>query len=840
MHCRPPLFNKSACLIPIVAFCVFAAGILPLASQTTEESGETSSPPASVLIDETTLEQKSVFDLSELTRKMVLRGTRHASISASIGGKVVPLENKKPIKDYPGSSTDGGWYIDPFGGFAYTAFRESYDYRFDFGNGVVKNLRVVPVRMFNGSPDSPTGGYRDNILLDLAYAGEVEIEGVGYEVEVVQGASPEFKDRLKYPGYFDNADVNVLLYRIDNGELVGGIGRLKKINGNWYEFLSNASGEKLTINRITATGRIRIDTGSFPQVDFAFTSGRFESPSGWAISLKDLDFSDGVEELPAGDYTFSEFFVRNNGQRLQFVWHPDFGRSNGSITVPAGGEVDMKIGRNAEIEFGFDPRYTTEVNTFYYPEWLHFRVFDADLGGAVVAPDSQPYVSAYTNSNGDPLDVKWSLKPCGWDGKWWCLSENRDFPKIGNPILAIDPNPPAVNDTRKVTMTCRFKAFFGEVSKTIETKVRNETYRLHGRFYDFDEPLEDFPDFDNIAPDLELPNARMGAGATGPWTGLPQGMADTFAACYEFEFKAHSRLRFDMKLGGGAARVYLNGKLIMDHQNFDNLIKEFFTEDLYPEEDGYRRIRVEYYHNTGAASLSLKAQALVPMLGTIVTYNYQLDPAAGNRFISINPVYIPASIDVSTGWRGGKTFVLRGKATSADGIAKVEYFVDGALAATTDGPDVNASLTSVNLDSEVVLRSVDVNGFGTLFKVPVEGESLEEWMDRYGLSNPDADADGDGVSNREEYLAGTVPLPPPPFEFQGPTLDGNKLALRWVGDKPGSKLVESYQVEVSEDLKTWKPHGSRLSLREDGLYSVEIPTGNSGNKIFFRVAADER
>lgn len=855
---RPFQPSTTASTATCLALCIFFSAMLPISSQTTDGNGGNSSNSTSVSVVKTTLQQKSVFSLSELTRKMVLRGTRHAmSMSSSIGGKVIPLENKKPLKEYPGSSTDSSWYIDPYESYSFTAFRESYDYPFDFGNGVKKNLRIVPVRMFNGSPDAPKGGYRDNVLLDLAYAGEVEIEGVRYVVEVVQGASPDFKDRLKYPGFFNDPDVNILLYRTDNNELVGGIGRLKKINGKWYEFLSNASGEELNINRLTASGRIRINTGPFPQVDFAFTSGRFESPAGWAISLADLDFGDkeGVE-LPAGNYTFSEIFVKNNGQTMQFVWHPSFGKSHGSISVPVGGVVEMKIGINAEIELGLDPRYSKPVNDFYCEEWLKFRIFDKDLGAAVVALDTKPYVSDYTNSRGDKLSVKWSTKPCGWDGMWWFISEARDFSSSGDPILAIDPTPPVVEDTRKVTMSCDFKGLFGKVSKTMEMKVRNETYRLHGKFYDFDDPLQDFPDFDNLAPDLELPEARMGSQANAPWQGLPDSMADTFAARYEFGFAPNIpagtenlenyvyRYQLDMILAGGAARVYVDDKLVMDHKNFDNTPSVFTTADLTGKGDAYRRIRVEYYHNSGTATLSLKSRGLVPLFGTVITFHNQFDPdhydpRYGNRLVAINPVYIPATINYTTGWKGGETFVLRGSATSPDGIAKVEYFVDGVRVATTDGPDVNATLTSVNLDSKVVLRAVNKYGFGTLREVSVEGESLEEWMERYGLTDPDADADGDGVSNRNEFLAGTIPLPPPPFEVQSLKITENKLSLNWLGDKTGSKLVDSYQVEFSKDLKNWKPQGASIFLRGNGTYAFETSTKDLGSPVFYRVVPGE-
>jgi hypothetical protein len=71
---------------------------------------------------------------------------------------------------------------------------------------------------------------------------------------------------------------------------------------------------------------------------------------------------------------------------------------------------------------------------------------------------------------------------------------------------------------------------------------------------------------------------------------------------------------------------------------------------------------------------------------------------------------------------------------------------------------------------------------------------------------PDDDADGDGISNLQEYLAGTYAFDPE---------DGFRLEI--VGHANGNPVLEflairsrSYALEASSDLKTWVPAQFRL------------------------------
>lgn len=84
------------------------------------------------------------------------------------------------------------------------------------------------------------------------------------------------------------------------------------------------------------------------------------------------------------------------------------------------------------------------------------------------------------------------------------------------------------------------------------------------------------------------------------------------------------------------------------------------------------------------------------------------------------------------------------------------------------------------------------------------------------------DADGDGLSNKAEFLAGTDPLNAKSNLQLSATLDGTStLLIHWQGVKG-----KTYQVQTSIDLKNWTSFGDPIRPEADGenRYALSIET----------------
>lgn len=101
----------------------------------------------------------------------------------------------------------------------------------------------------------------------------------------------------------------------------------------------------------------------------------------------------------------------------------------------------------------------------------------------------------------------------------------------------------------------------------------------------------------------------------------------------------------------------------------------------------------------------------------------------------------------------------------------------------------------------------------------------DAWEARYGFSaaanDGSGDADGDGMTNREEYLAGSHPLNPA-SNFHAPQLTEvpglNVLNLTWHGSP-----ARNYAVQTSPDLTTWQTLSTLPGLTGPTSLVVEAP-----------------
>jgi hypothetical protein len=100
----------------------------------------------------------------------------------------------------------------------------------------------------------------------------------------------------------------------------------------------------------------------------------------------------------------------------------------------------------------------------------------------------------------------------------------------------------------------------------------------------------------------------------------------------------------------------------------------------------------------------------------------------------------------------------------------------------------------------------------------------DNWQGLYwtgGYPSPAADSDGDGVSNRQEYMAGTSPVDAMSVLRTGlaSTPQGPRLVWNTV---PG----QMYQVEQTSDFSVWTAFGG-LRFAPGTSDSVSVPVGNS-------------
>lgn len=118
-----------------------------------------------------------------------------------------------------------------------------------------------------------------------------------------------------------------------------------------------------------------------------------------------------------------------------------------------------------------------------------------------------------------------------------------------------------------------------------------------------------------------------------------------------------------------------------------------------------------------------------------------------------------------------------------------------------------------------------------------DGDGLPDWWERwYFLSETaasrDADSDGDGMTNYQEYLTGTDPTNPASRFAMRAVLDSvpSQAAISWP-----STTNRTYRIEVSSDLKSFQTlRPGILATPPQNTESVPV----QGGKQFFRVVAE--
>jgi len=141
---------------------------------------------------------------------------------------------------------------------------------------------------------------------------------------------------------------------------------------------------------------------------------------------------------------------------------------------------------------------------------------------------------------------------------------------------------------------------------------------------------------------------------------------------------------------------------------------------------------------------------------------------------------------------------------------------------------ISLSNATAYVQTDTIAPGIDSNNDGI----------ADAWeLQHFGTINidPDADPDHDGMSNRQEYLAGTDPNDPSSLlqitaESFGP--DGTTASLTW-----NSVLTRQYYIEKTSDLTMpWTDSGLGL-ISPDGAATTRVFGDTSAPARFYRVQA---
>ncbi|MCP5559197.1 MAG: hypothetical protein H7A55_15735, partial [Verrucomicrobiaceae bacterium] len=156
--------------------------------------------------------------------------------------------------------------------------------------------------------------------------------------------------------------------------------------------------------------------------------------------------------------------------------------------------------------------------------------------------------------------------------------------------------------------------------------------------------------------------------------------------------------------------------------------------------------------------------------------------------------------------------------TNGEFIGNLTLLSAGNAVVITSNDGASHSGTSSAITVSTALADADEDGLP------------DAWESANGISDPNADADGDGQSNLAEYLAGTSPSSTASrLSVNSASHSGSQFDLTFPGI--GGKL---YRVSTSSDLATWTPLSPTILATSTGTQSVSLALSTE-TKLFIRI-----
>ncbi len=173
---------------------------------------------------------------------------------------------------------------------------------------------------------------------------------------------------------------------------------------------------------------------------------------------------------------------------------------------------------------------------------------------------------------------------------------------------------------------------------------------------------------------------------------------------------------------------------------------------------------------------------------------------------------------------------LTAPATNQAGHAFHHWLQDGAVFAGNTNRTLTINTAAAAIPAGGVIYTAD-------FNADLNSNGLPDWWEQQyfgGPADPEADPDGDGLKNSDEYLAGTIPTDPSSRFAITRVVSGDGMTVEWT-----AVAGKTYQVLYRDALDgTWQqdlPNSQITAPSGQTALSYTDTTIGSGDKRFYRI-----